>query len=83
MNEERLEKIVIESMSEVTGLNMDSLKKIKSVNLFDKGIINSMSLVSLLTQIENRIDKRIEIRDCKLEDFISIESITDLLVRLN
>ncbi len=83
MDREFFEKIVVESMSEITGLDVDSINKIRSVNLFEKGILNSLSLVSLLNYIEEKTDKKIEIRNCKLEDFISIESITNMLVRLN
>lgn len=69
------ESIVLESLSEITGLDSEELQQIKKDNIFENGILDSLSLVTLVSKIEKKANIEINISDCKLEDFASIEKI--------
>ena len=82
MEKKEIETIVIENLTNITGLSSESIAKIKSDNLFKMGILNSLTLVSLMDMIENKMNLKIDIKQCEFSDFESVNSIVDMLVLL-
>lgn len=74
-----IEDIVLDAFSELTGLDKEFVNKIREMNLFKEGILDSLSLVNLLTIIEEKTNNKIDIYKCKVEDFLTINSIIKLV----
>ena len=70
-----VEQIVLDSMSKVTGLDVAELNDIKDENLYEMGMLDSLALVSFVTELEEKINKEVNLVDAKPEDFTSLNSI--------
>lgn len=77
-----IEEIVLNSMSNVTGLDVSELENVKDENLFEMGMLDSLSLVSFVTEVEEKLDIDINLTDAKLEDFTSLNTIIKYLEKL-
>lgn len=75
----RIEDIVLSCMSEITGLDSEELQEIKDDNLFGNGILDSLSLVNLVSSIEDKINKSIDISKVDVSQFCTINSIINYL----
>ena len=51
--------------------------------LIDSGVLDSLSLVELLVEIEREFSVSVPLEDLDLESFNTIRSISDLIVSLN
>lgn len=70
-----IEQIVLDCMSKVTGLDVAELNEIKDENLYEMGMLDSLALVSFVTELEEKINKEVNLADAKPEDFTSLNSI--------
>lgn len=52
-------------------------------DLIDSGVLDSLSLVQLMVALEEEFNIRIEPEDLDFEDYRSVESITEMLIRLS
>lgn len=64
------EKIAIEILEDVTGT--DGLAEEKDLNLFEEGLLDSMAIISIILQIEEKMGLTLEPTDFKREDVQSI-----------
>lgn len=70
-----ISEIVYESMESVTGIPMDELKEISDLPVFENDILDSLSLAEMLTLIEGKINKRIDLKKINLANFSTIKQI--------
>ena len=68
---------VADLFSERLGLSIPSA----DADLFETGILNSMSFVELLLQIETVFGLALNLRDIEFENFRSIDTITAFIAR--
>ena len=69
------EKLVLDGLSEITGLSADELRELRTTNLFESGILDSLSFVNLLTRIEDGCGKRFSLRTGKLGSFATVDAL--------
>lgn len=76
-----VEKIVYEELSTLTGLKPDELTGLCEENLFEAGILDSLSLMALLTAVKDRLGCTVNLRDHTAKDFSTIPSIIGIVSR--
>ncbi len=74
------EKIVKDALLEVIGVEMD--KNQYDLDLFDNGLMDSLSMVNMIVLMEENIGKRIDSKFFTNEDFRSFSSIEALIERV-
>ena len=77
-----IEKLIFENMSEMTGLEEDELEEIRENNLFEDGILDSLSLVNLIGMMEDELGVKVNLASRKLEEFANINAIIDFFEKL-
>lgn len=75
------EKIAIEILEDVTGT--DGLAEEKDLNLFEEGLLDSMAIISIILQIEEKLGLTLEPTDFKREDVQSINNFAAYLKAKN
>ena len=73
------EELVLNLLSDITGQEPEELKEIKDVNLFTSGVVDSLSISSLIAEAEEALDKKIELTKYSAEDFATINKIISVL----
>jgi acyl carrier protein len=66
---------IADLLSERIGISVPSY----STNLFEAGILDSMSFVELLIQIETQFDLSLNLGEIEFENFRSVEAIADFI----
>lgn len=74
-----IERIVCEELSELTGLSVEELADLREENLFESGILDSLSLMTLITALKSRLGLDISLKKYSVKEFATIASITDIL----
>ncbi len=71
------QKIVLDAMKEVLGMESDELKEQmdSELDLIEEGVLDSFSIVSLLSEISNRTGKELSIIKMDPADFSTIPSL--------
>ena len=64
----------MESVSEVEGLAED-----QELNLFEAGLLDSLSVISIIIMIENKLGIRLQPTDFKREDIGTIKAFANFL----
>lgn len=77
-----VEKVIIDCLVDITGLDEDSLIDAKKLNVFENGILDSLSLVNLMSELEEKLNIEIDFSKLKQEDFSSIESIINAIEKM-
>lgn len=75
------EQIVFRILSELTGLKSEELQNIRTLNLFENGILDSLSLVRFMNELEEKLNQKINISACQIENFSTIDALTNLASR--
>ncbi len=65
---------ILEDVSEVDGLSDD-----KSLDLFEAGLLDSLSVISIIIMIENKLGLRLQPTDFKPEDIGSVTAFANFL----
>lgn len=73
-----IKTIIIESLADITGLDIDELKENCDMDLFSTGILDSMSVVNLISQIESKTNKVVDFTKHQPEEFLTINSISNV-----
>lgn len=65
---------ILESVSEVEGLAED-----QELNLFEAGLLDSLSVISIIIMIENKLGIRLQPTDFKREDIGTVKAFANFL----
>lgn len=68
------EAIVYRAMENITGITKADFEEYKDVHLVESGILDSLSLISLLSEISSLAGKKILIENIRKEDLGSIDA---------
>lgn len=81
---ETIKETVVECMNRVAGLTRDELQEAEAehLDLVGDGILDSLSIVALLTELEAKIGKKLNIANFQSDDFSSVDSIAAAVSRL-
>lgn len=74
-----VEIIVLESLSDITGLDIESLNSANNINLFKEGILDSLSFVNLIGDIEEKLDIEVDFTKINVNKISNIQSIIDFI----
>lgn len=74
-----IREIVIDALSEITGLDKQNINSISDLNLFENGILDSLSLVNLIVLINEKLNLNIELIKCDVQDLKTLNSIINLV----
>ena len=70
---------ILLAMEEILGL--EELEDQLDLNLWESNLVDSLGFVTLISRIEELIDKKVSIRDMKTTDFRCIRSLCDAISR--
>ena len=77
-----IQKIVLEAAEEVLGLEQEDMLDNMDMNLWEEGLLDSVSMASFLAEIEDRIRRKIDVKELSPEDMASFHSIIAAVERL-
>ena len=75
-------ELVLEAIEKITGIGKDELKEDIDINLLENGILDSLSIVSLLAEISERMGKRITVKQMKVSDFATVTAIAEAIDKI-
>ena len=73
-----IKETIIKIIEDITGLDGEYLNNNPELNLFENCILDSLSIVNLISEVEIRLNIKIDISKHKPEEFINISSLTNL-----
>ncbi len=76
-----IEKIVCEEMAELTGLSVEELEGLREEDLFESGILDSLSLMTLLTALQTRLGITLSLKDHSVRDFSTVVRIAEVVAQ--
>lgn len=65
---------ILKAMDEVIGLDSDEMKDMLDENLFETGLVDSLSVISLLQNIEETVGYKIDIKKMSPADFVTVNT---------
>ena len=68
--------IIVEAMETVIGAERDELLENLDLNLLENDLLDSLSIVTLLSEIEKAVGKKIDIKKISPESFLTINRMT-------
>lgn len=71
-----IEKIVVSSIQQATGIEMEIAN---DVSLIDGGILDSMSIVSLVQMLQSELNVELDFADITVENFDSVNALVPFL----
>jgi len=77
-----VEKIVYEAMVELTGISKDDFAEYQDADLIESGILDSLSISSLLSVVSKKIGVKIRTNNLKRKDFENIGALIKALQSL-
>ena len=80
--ENNAERIVLDCLSEITGLENEELKEIRAINLFENDILDSLSFVNLLTHLEEMCNTHIDFSLFKPKNLTTIDELIAMVAAL-
>lgn len=72
-----MEEKVIEIFTDVTG--SDELQEDLDLNLFEAGLLDSLAIIEVLLQIEERLGIKLQPTDLEREDMATVNNLTAFL----
>jgi len=79
MSTERAEAIMLNGLVEITGLSHEELAEIRSDNLFELGILDSLAMGGLISWLDDETGFSPDLSKCRPEDFSSVDALIGLL----
>lgn len=74
-------EIVLESIEKVAGIDKEELREALDLELMEEGVLDSLSLSMVVSNIETKIGKPLNIRDMKPSDFTSVNTLVEAISR--
>ena len=78
----KIKDAVIDAIQKTTEIDRGELLEAMDLDLLENGILDSLSIVTLLAELTNILNKTLLINDFKSSDFRTITSITKAIERL-
>lgn len=76
-------EIILNALSDITGLDTEELRENADVNLFEEGILDSLSLTSFVNTVARESGKTITFKNIDLEKFTTVNEINEQLSELD
>ena len=77
-----IEKVVLEAAEEILGLSQEDMSENMDLNLWEEGLLDSISIASIIAYLEEHIHKTIDTEKLTAGDFISLNSIISTVKRV-
>ena len=78
---EKIINAVLEAIENVLGLPQDEMREQLDLDLFENELIDSLGCASLISEIEELLDKDVPIENFDLGDFKSINTLVDAVAK--
>ncbi len=75
------QQAILKAMEVVVGLEQEELMENLDLNLIESGLIDSLTIVSLISEVEKYVGKKIAIKQISPEDFITINKLTAAIAK--
>ena len=81
---ENLKEIVTDCLERIVGLTKDELKEAEEeqLNFIEDDILDSLSIVALLGELEEKLGKKLNIANFESGDFNTVDRIVDAVSRM-
>jgi D-alanine--poly(phosphoribitol) ligase subunit 2 len=73
------QQAILKAMEDILGLNAQEMRENLDIDLFDSGLVDSLALVSLITQVETSIGRKIDIKRIEPESFLTINRLSEAI----
>lgn len=77
MNEEEIKSVILSLLKKKQSL--DGIKNIDNLNFFEQGIIDSISLIKFVIELEDKFAIDIESQDISDSSFKTVDGLTKLI----
>ncbi|MBQ2661920.1 MAG: hypothetical protein IJF80_04610 [Clostridia bacterium] len=73
---------VLTILEAITGIEKSDLEENLELDLLENGILDSLSTVTMVSELSKALDKPLSLQSFELSDFRSVSSITSALEKL-
>jgi len=73
------QQAILAVMEEVLGLDQAEMLDNLDLDLFESGLVDSLAIVTLITEVEKIINSKIVIKNIDPKDFLTVNSLTDAI----
>lgn len=80
MCKDNVESIVYDILSDITGQERDELTEYSQENLFESGIMDSLSLIDFFIRFQEKTGIKFSFSDFKVDDFKCIDTLINVLI---
>lgn len=77
-----IQKIVLEAAEDILGLEQEDMFDNMDMDLWEEGLLDSIGMASLLASIEERIGRKIDIKEMTEAEVISFHTIIEVVERV-
>lgn len=74
-----VQQSILSAMEDILGLDQDELMENLDLDLFENGLIDSLAIVSLISEVEENLNKKIAIKQIAPDDFLTINKLTSAI----
>jgi D-alanine--poly(phosphoribitol) ligase subunit 2 len=73
------QQAILAVMEEVLGLDQAEMLDNLDLDLFESGLVDSLAMVTQITEVEKIINNKIVIKNIDPKDFLTVNSLTDAI----
>ena len=73
------QQAILTVMDNILGLAQNEMLENLDLDLFESGLVDSLAMATLITQVKENIRRKIEIKKISPESFLTINSLTDAI----
>lgn len=77
-----IKKIILEVSEEILGLEQEDMLNNMDMDLREAGLLDSVSTATLFTYVEERIHKKIDMKELRAEDVVSFNAMIAAVKRI-
>lgn len=77
-----MKETVLNILETITGIEKSDLEENTELDLLENGILDSLSTVTMVSELSKALDKPLSLQQFELSDFKTVASITSALEKL-
>lgn len=70
---------LLDAIEKIIGIDRAELNDMLEVNLFEEDILDSLSAVSVISEVEKKLGKKINLREIPKESFNTVKSLAQAI----
>ncbi|MCQ2478504.1 MAG: phosphopantetheine-binding protein [Clostridia bacterium] len=70
---------LLDAIEKIIGIDRAELNDMLEVNLFEEDILDSLSAVSVISEVEKKLGKKINLREIPKESFNTVKTLSEAI----